>query len=115
MAPHASHDFGIEAVSDTQAVVIPDPTLSNGETHPIFTIDDVLPHRQKAAPMPTGVAAFASADMYKSKGAFRRPKAKRFGHRISLESRRRQPSSLKGAMKYFRPDMISLCGGLPSR
>jgi len=103
MAPHATHDVQIEAVTDTQAAALPDPVLSNGDGSLLFTIDDVLPHRQKSAPMPSGVAAFASADMFKSKYAFRKPKAKRWDHRISIESRARQASSLKGAMKYFRP------------
>ena len=115
MAPHASHDFEVEAVTDTQGVVIPDPVFINGSARPVFTVDDVLPHRQKSAPMPRGVAAFASADMFKSKAALKKPKSKRWDHLISIESRQRQPSSLKGAMKHFRPDMISLCGGLPSR
>jgi aromatic amino acid aminotransferase I / 2-aminoadipate transaminase len=115
MAPHASNDVEITGVTDTQAIVIPDPILSNGATHPVFTIDDVLRQRQKSAPLPATVAAFSSADMFKSKSAFLKPKARRWDHRISNESRARKPSSLKGAMKHFRPDMISLCGGLPSR
>ena len=115
MAPHASRDVEVEGVTDTTGVTIPDPVLNNGNTRPVFTIDDVLPHRNKSAPMPSGVAAFASAEMFKSKGAFRKPKSKRWDHRISVESKARQPSSLKGAMKYLRPDTISLCGGLPSR
>ena len=115
MAPHADRDFEVEAVTDTEALAIPDPVLNNVATHLAFTVDDVLPHRHKSAPMARGVAAFASADMFKSKGALKKPKSKRWDSRISIESQRRQPSSLKGAMKYFRPDMISLCGGLPSR
>ena len=115
MTPHASRDVEVEGVTDTTGVTIPDPVLTNGDTRPVFTIDDVLPHRNKSAPMPGGVAAFASAEMFKSKGAFRKPKSRRWDHRISVESKARQPSSLKGAMKYLRPDTISLCGGLPSR
>jgi aromatic amino acid aminotransferase I / 2-aminoadipate transaminase len=115
MAPHASIDVEVTGVTDTQSVVIPDPILTNGLTKSIFSIDDVLPLRQKSAPIPSTVAAFSSADMFKSKAAFLKPKAKRWDHAISRESASRKPSSLKGAMKYFRPDMISLCGGLPSR
>jgi aromatic amino acid aminotransferase I len=112
MAPHAI----VESVTDTSSVVIPDPILNKGNTHPIFTIDHVLPHRQSSKPMSTIVAGFADAHMFKSKGALSstKPKAKDFAHRLSSESVARQPSSLKGAMKYFKPDMISLCGGLPS-
>lgn len=104
----------LEGVTDTSAIAMPDPTFTNGDTHPTFTLDDVLPHRQKSAKMPAGVAPFGSSDMFKSKGCFKKPKAKRWDHRINAESRARQPSSLKGAMKYFRPDMISLGGGLPA-
>ena len=114
MAPHASGDMQPIGVTDTQAIVIPEPTITNGAT-PRFGIDDVLPHRQKSAPLPSTVAAFSSADMFKSKAASHKPKARRWDHRISHESRARNPSSLKGAMKYFRPGMLSLCGGLPSR
>lgn len=111
MAPHAE----VEAVTDTSSVVVGDPLLAHGETHSVFTIDHVSPHRQKSKPPPTTVAAFSDANMFKSKGCFGKPKAKRFDHRLSTESKARQASSLKGAMKYFRPDTISLCGGLPSR
>jgi aromatic amino acid aminotransferase I / 2-aminoadipate transaminase len=115
MAPHADRDMEVTGVTDTTAVAVPDPVVSKTVKHPIFTVDDVFPHRQEnASALKTGVAAFSSADLFKSKGAFRKPKAKRFDHRVSIESAARQPSSLKGAMKYFRPDMISLCGGLPS-
>lgn len=113
MAPHAEP----EAVTDTSSVVYDDPVLSNGDTHPVFTLDSVLPHRQKSKPPATGVAAFSEADMFKSKRALlsKRPKAKRWDHRLSEESKARTASSLKAAMKYFKPDTISLCGGLPSR
>lgn len=105
----------VEGITDTIGVPVPDPMLSSGDTHAIFTIDDVLPHRQKSAPMPLNVAAFASSDMFKSKATFNKPKAKRWDHRITEESASRQGSSLKGAMKHFRPGLISLGGGLPAR
>jgi len=111
MAPHAE----VEAVTDTSTIVVPDPVLSNGETHPVLTLDHILAHRQESKPPSTVVAGFADASMFKSKGCAGRPKAMRWDHRLSLESQSRSPSSLKGAMKYFRPDTISLCGGLPSR
>lgn len=114
MAPHAAADVEVEGVTDTSSVVIPDPVLSKSQKNPVFTVDDVLPHRQQSAPMPPGVAAFGSANMFKSKAACKKPKSKRWDHRITSESKARNPSSLKGAMKYFRPGMISLCGGLPS-
>ena len=105
----------VEGVTDTIGVSVPDPVLSNGDTHAIFTIDDVLPHRQKSQPLSTGVAAFASADMFRSKASFNKLKAKRWDHWITKEAASRQGSTLKGAMKHFRPGMISLGGGLPSR
>ena len=111
MAPHAEP----EALTDTSTVVIDDPVLTNGATHSFFTLDDVLPHRETSKPPATGVAAFSEADLFKSKGAFKKPKAKRWDHRFSVESKSRTASSLKGAMKYFKADTISLCGGLPSR
>jgi aromatic amino acid aminotransferase I / 2-aminoadipate transaminase len=115
MAPHAESDVEVTGVTDTQGVVIPDPVISKAATHPVFSIDDVLPHRQKSKPLPSMVAAFSNADMFKSNGALLKPKSRRWDHRITAESKARQPSSLKGAMKYFHKDMISLCGGLPSR
>lgn len=115
MAPHASIDeYEVTGVTDTQAVIMPDPIMSKNETS-VFTVDHVLPHRQKAAPLATTVAAFSSADMFKSKAASQKPKAKRWDYRISEESKARKPSSLKGAMKHLNPNTISLCGGLPSR
>ncbi|KAJ9610570.1 Aromatic/aminoadipate aminotransferase 1 [Cladophialophora chaetospira] len=110
MAPHAEP----EALTDTSSVVLNDPVLTNGNTHAVFTLDDVLPHRQKSKPPATGVAAFSEADMFKSKGALKKPKAKKWDHRFSEESKARSASSLKNAMRFFKPDTISLCGGLPS-
>jgi aromatic amino acid aminotransferase I / 2-aminoadipate transaminase len=114
MAPPIALDVEVEGLTDTSGVTVPDPISMNGDTHPIFTIDDVLPHRQKSAKMPEGVAPFGSSDMFKSRGCFAKPKAKRWDHRINAESKARQPSSLKGAMKYFKAGVISLGGGLPS-
>lgn len=114
MAPHAERDFEFQGVTDTTGVSIPDPVISKA-ANPVFGINDVLPHRRETVKnLNTGIAAFSSAELFKSKGCFKKPKAKRWDHRISAESTARQPSSLKGAMKYFTPNMISLCGGLPS-
>ena len=104
-----------QGVSDTIGVLVPDPVLTNGDTHAVFTLDDVLPHRQESAPISTAVAAFANSDMFKSKACFKKPKAKTFYHRITKESASRDGSSLKGARKHLKPGMISLAGGLPSR
>lgn len=52
--------------------------------------------------------------MFKSPG-HGKPKAKRWDHRLTEESKARKPSSLKNAAKYLgKPGMISLGGGLPS-
>ncbi|EXJ86944.1 aromatic amino acid aminotransferase I [Capronia epimyces CBS 606.96] len=110
MAPNTE----VEAVTDTSSVVVGDPVLANGPTRPVFTLDDVLPHREKSKPPPSTVAAFSNATMFKSEGCLNKPKSQSFEHRLSSESKSRNPSSLKNAMKYFRPETISLCGGLPS-
>ena len=104
-----------EALTDTSSVGLNDPVLTKGDTHAVFTFDGVLPHRQTSTQPSTGVATFSEADLFKSKGAFKKPKAKRWDHRLSTESKARTPSSLKGAMRHLKPDTISLCGGLPSR
>ncbi len=111
MAPHAE----VAGFTDTSSVIVNGSAQTKTPTRPVFTIDDVLPHRQKSKPPATTVAAFSDANMFKSKGCFSKPKAKSFAHRLTEESKSRKPSSLKGAMKYFRPGTISLCGGLPSR
>ncbi|KAJ9499817.1 Aromatic/aminoadipate aminotransferase 1 [Exophiala xenobiotica] len=120
MAPHA--EIEVAGFTDTSSVVKVEvndsaQTKISGMTpaRPVFTIDDVLPHRQKSKPPPTIVAAFSDANMFKSKGCLEgKPKAKSFAHRLTAESKSRKPSSLKGAMKYFKQGTISLCGGLPS-
>ena len=108
-------DVEVEGVTDTSAVVIPDPMLANGHTHAVFSVNDVAPHRAKSAPMPPGIAAFTSSDHFKSPSCFTKPKAKRWDHRINLESRSREASSLKAAAQHLKkPGLISLGGGLPS-
>ena len=114
MTPPAM-DVDIQAVTDTSSVLIPNPVLANGPTHAVFSVDDIAPHRAKSAPMPRGVAAFTSSDMFKSTSCFKKPTAKRWDHRINLESSSRQGSSLKGAAQHLKkPGIISLGGGLPS-
>ncbi|KAM0129988.1 hypothetical protein ACHAO1_008140 [Botrytis cinerea] len=100
MAPPTAID--IEGVVDTESIVLPDPLTVNG----------VSARRAKAGKFVAGVAAFTTSDHFKNPSTWK-PKAKRFDHRISLESRSRKPSNLKGAAKYLGPGMISLGGGLP--
>lgn len=114
MTPPAM-DVDVEGVTDTSSILIPNPVLANGPTHAVFSVNDIAPHRAKSAPMPQGVAPFTSSDMFKSPSCFKKPKAKRWDHRITLESSSRQGSSLKGAAKHLKkPGLISLGGGLPS-
>ncbi|KAB8303389.1 hypothetical protein EYC80_004818 [Monilinia laxa] len=95
--------IGVEGVIDTEPVIIPDPLTVNG----------VSARRAKAGQFSAGVAAFTTSDHFKSPTTGK-PKAKRWDHRISLESRSRKPSNLKGAAQYLKtPGMISLGGGLP--
>lgn len=105
MSPPAPIDVDLRGDSDTTAILVPDP----------LTIHGVLAWRQTAAKMPTGVAPSTNSDMFKSPGCFAKPKAKRWDHLISLESKSRKGSTLKGAARYLKnPGLISLGGGLPS-
>ncbi|MCJ1267384.1 Aromatic/aminoadipate aminotransferase 1 [Lobaria immixta] len=72
------------------------------------------PGGPKPPVMSSGVAAFASSDMFKTPG-YGKPKAKRWDHRVNIESKARKPSSLKSSAKYLAtPGIISLGAGLPS-
>ncbi|RAL66183.1 hypothetical protein DID88_005855 [Monilinia fructigena] len=101
MSPPTAID--VEGVTDTDSVVIPDPLTVNG----------VFGRRAKAGKFSAVFAAFTTSDHFKSPSTGK-PKAKRWDHRISLESRSRKPSNLKSAAQYLKtPGMISLGGGLP--
>jgi aromatic amino acid aminotransferase I / 2-aminoadipate transaminase len=116
MSPSAI-DIKVEGVTDTSSVLLPNPVekVVNGHGHQAFTINDVHFHRATSGPMPSGVAPFASSDMYKSRGSFNKPKAKRWDHWINQESASRTGSSLKQAARYLQnPGLITLGGGLPS-
>ena len=105
--PAATGTYGLssQGATDTQIATIKTDRLS---------INGVSARRSKAPPISGGVAAHTSSDMFKSPG-YGKPKAKRWDHRLSEESKLRKPSSLKGAVKYLqKPGMISLGGGLPS-
>ena len=106
MAPPIAIDLG--GSSDTQTATFADTAK--------LTVNGVPARRKQAAPISGGIAAHCSSEMFKGQHRGQaRPKAKRWDHRINIESRSRQPSSLKGAAKYFKqPGMINLGGGLPS-
>lgn len=129
MAPHAEEVASfttpiprksmhqVEATTDTSGTSIPDPVLQTKPTTTRFSYNDVLPHRQAAkAPLSKGVAPFSSASMFMTSDAKAKPKASHnyYDSHLSAEAKARKSSSLKGAMKYFTPETISLCGGLPS-
>ena len=79
-----------------------------------LSVNGVSARRSKAPKFAGGLAAYTSSDMYKSPG-YGKPTAQRWDHRLSEESKSRQPSSLKGAAKFLNnAGMISLGGGLPS-
>ncbi|CAG8974252.1 hypothetical protein HYALB_00009741 [Hymenoscyphus albidus] len=102
MAP--PYAIGIEAVTDTQAISVTEP----------LTAESVAARREKSAKFVGGTAAYTTSDFYKNPFLGNKPKAKRWDHYISLESKSRQPSSLKAAAKFLNnPGLISLGGGLP--
>ncbi|KAI9730605.1 MAG: Aromatic/aminoadipate aminotransferase 1 [Claussenomyces sp. TS43310] len=96
-------EFGVEGVTDTEGIVIPNP----------LTVNDIAARRAGAPKLVAGTAAWTSSDLFKSP-ATGKPKAKRWDHLLSTETKARKPSTLKGAAKYLKnPGLISLGGGLP--
>lgn len=131
MAPHATEVSGhtqllakmstkntqVEGATDTSGVTVQDPVTQLQPTRSRFLLDDVIPQRARATqPMAKGVAPFSSAEMFKSSNALAKPKATKsfYDSHLTAETKMRKASSLKGAMKYFTAETISLCGGLPS-
>ncbi|TAQ83320.1 hypothetical protein B7494_g8357 [Chlorociboria aeruginascens] len=98
MAPTA---IDTQAITDTEAFSLLSP------------VHEVSARRAKAGKLIAGVASYTSSDFFKSPIAGK-PLARRWDHRLSLESRSRQPSALKKTALYLkRPGLISLGGGLP--
>ncbi|KAL8862787.1 MAG: hypothetical protein Q9178_000729 [Gyalolechia marmorata] len=96
--------FDVEAATDTQAITFIEK----------FTVNGVSARRSKAPAVSTGLATYASSDMFKSPG-LDKPKAKRWDDILNQESQTRQSSSLKAASQLLKtPGLISLGGGLPS-
>lgn len=76
-------------------------------------VDAILARREKAGRLVAGVAAYSSSDFFKGPTAGK-PRAKRWDHLLSTESKLRKPSTLKSAAKHLKkPGLISLGGGLP--
>ncbi|KAL8934376.1 MAG: hypothetical protein Q9216_005942 [Gyalolechia sp. 2 TL-2023] len=102
MPPPSAID--VEAVTDTQAATFIERLSING----------VQARRSKNPPVATGLAPYASSDMFKTPG-YDKAKAKRWDHRLTQESKSRKPSPLKAAAQLLKtPGLISLGGGLPS-
>ncbi|KAL8894740.1 MAG: hypothetical protein Q9192_004083 [Flavoplaca navasiana] len=96
--------LAVQAATDTQAATFIDRLSLNG----------VSARRRKAPPVSTGLATYASSDMFKSPG-YGKPKAKRWDHILTEEAHAREMSSLKAASQLLKtPGLISLGGGLPS-
>ncbi|KAE8442700.1 hypothetical protein EG329_002945 [Mollisiaceae sp. DMI_Dod_QoI] len=101
MAPPSAID--IRGVTDTEAVATLEP----------LTINGIASRRLKAGELIAGTAAATSSAFFKSP-ATGKPKAKRWDHYLTVESKARKPSLLKGAAIHLKkPGLISLGGGLP--
>ncbi|KAI1852301.1 hypothetical protein JX266_002479 [Neoarthrinium moseri] len=80
-----------------------------------LTIQGIKARRAKAGKLVAGTAAYSDSDMFKSPHAYQNPKARRWDHLLSAESRARKPCVLKQAAKHLKkPGLVSLGGGLPS-
>ncbi|KAJ5798631.1 L-kynurenine/alpha-aminoadipate aminotransferase [Penicillium pulvis] len=81
----------------------------------VLSIVDIETLRAQSAPLPCTVAAFTSADDFKSPNNNRKPLAKNLDHHYSVESRRFSGSALKKAasVKSTR-SIISLGTGRPT-
>ncbi|KAL8846339.1 MAG: hypothetical protein Q9221_008579 [Calogaya cf. arnoldii] len=102
MSPPSALD--VEAATDTQAATFFDR----------LSVSGVPARRSKAPAVSTGLATYASSDMFKSPG-HGKPKAKRWDHILTQEAQSREFSSLKAASQLLKtPGLISLGGGLPS-
>ena len=113
----------VNCISSETTVMAPptaiDPQPAAGDTYVPTILDrlsanGVPSRRLKTAALPKGLAPATSSDVFKGL-QYGKPKARRWDHLISEESKQRMPSSLKGAAKYLKqPGLISLGGGLPS-
>ncbi|KAI9698444.1 MAG: Aromatic/aminoadipate aminotransferase 1 [Candelina mexicana] len=113
MAPPSAIE--VEAISDTTAIVFPDPLTVNG----------VSSRRAKAGMLNGGVAASTNSDLFKSPSNRTKPKAKRWDRewfnvnnarnvadatcvanvvadKFSLECVSRQAPSIKGLAKHLK-------------
>ncbi|KAI1213785.1 PLP-dependent transferase [Annulohypoxylon truncatum] len=90
-------------------------TIIGKQAHEPLTVDGIKARRAKAGKLIAPTASYSDSDMFKSPQAFDKPKAKRWDHLLTEESRARKPCALKQAAKHLKkPGLISLGGGLPS-
>ncbi|KAF2099648.1 PLP-dependent transferase [Rhizodiscina lignyota] len=102
-------ELEVEAVTDTEGVTIPNPLLQP------LKINEINGRRKRAEDSQWVVAAPSNTSSFKLHSSKGKPKARRWDHILSAESKRREGSSLKRAAKWLgRPGLISLGGGLPS-
>ncbi|EFX02649.1 aromatic aminotransferase [Grosmannia clavigera kw1407] len=81
-----------------------------------ITIEDIYARRKRDGRLVAGTAAAADIDSFKTASDWQLlPKARRWDHLLSSESRARGPCVLKQAAQHLKkPGMISLGGGLPT-
>ncbi|RYP80333.1 hypothetical protein DL769_002513 [Monosporascus sp. CRB-8-3] len=91
-----------------------DTVIGEQASEPL-TIDGIKARRAKAGKLVAPTASYSDSDMFKSPQSFNAPKARRWDHLLSAESKARHPCVLKQAAKHLKkPGLISLGGGLPS-
>jgi len=111
--PAAIH---VEAVSDTQGVTIPEPTVLPQKINNYYFRDSSKP-RDHGPKSQWGTAAPSASSQFKSphSRAINKPKSKRWDDLLTAESLARKGSTLKAAARFLsKSGLISLGGGLPS-
>lgn len=112
MVPHADTTAN---APDLVSTMLPGKPTHRGVS-PLLTVSDISKQRAQTGRLVAGVAAVADVNSYKnSSRRSPKPSAKRWDHKLSAETKRRQGSSLKDAARHLKkPGLISLGGGLPS-
>lgn len=79
-----------------------------------LTLEDLVAIRHQSQPLTGTIAPTTCSEMFKSKGNAKKAKAKDFSHRLTLESRLREPATLKAARAELTAGVMSLATGRPS-
>ncbi|KAI5207610.1 hypothetical protein AUEXF2481DRAFT_26488 [Aureobasidium subglaciale EXF-2481] len=97
------------STTETQPTIISTALdgVTNTQSTPLF-------NRRTCPPLPLGVAVGAPSENFKTRPAAGKKPARRWDHILSLESKGRKPSNLKGTARYMKPGVLNLCGGVPS-